>query len=506
MPASDLSVDDWITFYEGGTRLAEYLHYVGYNGLMLSVFADGSTIYPSALVEPTPRYDTGVFFTTGQDPVRKDVLEMLLRVFDREGLQLIPAVEFASPLPELEAVLRRGGPEAEGLVWTGPDGDVGPDAHAASRPGAVLQRAASPGAGGDARRGAGAGRRVRRAIRRLPGWGSSFRPTATPSCSGRAWGVDDATIARFERDTKLRVPGEGPGRFAERARFLAGEGRREWLDWRAAQLNRFYRRVQAELAARAQRSAAVPRGHRPLVRRRLGAGASPRLAAENDHGGDAAPRGHRHPALRRRRGDRAHAARADRPRLVACPPGRRPGDPADARRGSVLPVASRFPGASSSTSRRRCGSRRSTRNARTNRATPGWRPARSPRTGRTGGDGCTAWRVSTPRRCSTAGGCCRWARRTRSATSWPCIANCRRRGWSRSAIPTARRPGSRSRSVTGRGAIGPTRTWSTTRRSRWPCGCGSRPRRAAGWTSSAGSRPLRAAAPRCGRGLLGNGA
>ncbi len=55
---------------------------------MLGVLADGSTIYPSALADPTPRYDTGVFFTSAQDPVRKDVLEMLLRMFDREGMQL----------------------------------------------------------------------------------------------------------------------------------------------------------------------------------------------------------------------------------------------------------------------------------------------------------------------------------------------------------------------------------------------------------------------------------
>ena len=47
--------------------------------------ADGSTIYPSRQIEPTPRHDTGVFFANGQDPVRKDVLELLFRLFDREG-------------------------------------------------------------------------------------------------------------------------------------------------------------------------------------------------------------------------------------------------------------------------------------------------------------------------------------------------------------------------------------------------------------------------------------
>ncbi len=110
-PWSGRSLDDWVTFYEGGTRLVEYLNYVGYNGLMLSAVADGSTIYPSALLEPTPRYDTGVFFDSAQDPVRKDVLELLFRLFDREGLQLVPALQFAAPLPELEALAPRRGPE-----------------------------------------------------------------------------------------------------------------------------------------------------------------------------------------------------------------------------------------------------------------------------------------------------------------------------------------------------------------------------------------------------------
>jgi hypothetical protein len=74
------------TFYEGGTRMVEYLHYTGYNGLVIAALADGSTIYPSQLLDPTPRYDTGAFFATAQDPMRKDVLELLLRLFDREEL------------------------------------------------------------------------------------------------------------------------------------------------------------------------------------------------------------------------------------------------------------------------------------------------------------------------------------------------------------------------------------------------------------------------------------
>ncbi len=121
---SGRTLQDWRTFHQAGTRLIEYLRYAGYNGLMLTVAADGSAIYPSQVLEPTPRYDTGVFFASGQDPQPKDVLEMLLRLMDREALQMIPSIEFATPLPALEAIRRRGGKEAEGLEWIGADGNT----------------------------------------------------------------------------------------------------------------------------------------------------------------------------------------------------------------------------------------------------------------------------------------------------------------------------------------------------------------------------------------------
>ena len=36
--------------------------------------------------------------------MRKDVLEMLLRVFDREGIRVVPTVQLAAPLPRLEGL------------------------------------------------------------------------------------------------------------------------------------------------------------------------------------------------------------------------------------------------------------------------------------------------------------------------------------------------------------------------------------------------------------------
>jgi len=48
-------------------------------------------------------------------------------------------------------------------------------------------------------------------------------PDGYAQLPGPEWGLDDATIARFERDTKVRLPGEGPQRFAQRAAALSYE-------------------------------------------------------------------------------------------------------------------------------------------------------------------------------------------------------------------------------------------------------------------------------------------
>ena len=119
---SAIGVDDWQTFHEASTRMVEYLGYSGYSGAMISVYSDGSAIYPSRFIESVPVYDTGRFLGDHRDPVEKDVVEMLARLFDRESLEFTPSLDFCSPLPELETALRRGGPSAEGIRWVGVSG------------------------------------------------------------------------------------------------------------------------------------------------------------------------------------------------------------------------------------------------------------------------------------------------------------------------------------------------------------------------------------------------
>ncbi|MEX2142287.1 MAG: family 10 glycosylhydrolase [Pirellulales bacterium] len=246
---SGRSLDDWQTFYEGATRLGEYLNHAGYNGLMLSVLSDGSTIYPSELLEPTPCYDTGPFFDSGQDPFRKDVLELLMRLFDREGNRLIPVLQFSAPLPALEAQLRENDPQTSGMALIGADGRSFTAGQAPRRGLAPYYNPLNPQVQ------AAMLAVVRELVQRY-GHHSAFAGLAVELSAdgyvqlpGEAWGFDDVTIAAFERDKQVRVPGEGPERFAERARYLLGEERKTWLEWRAAKLADFHLRMQRELTA-----------------------------------------------------------------------------------------------------------------------------------------------------------------------------------------------------------------------------------------------------------------
>src|SRR5262249_42797766 len=248
------SLTDWQTFYDGGSRLAEYLNYVGYGGHMLTVMADGSTIYPSKLIEPTTRYDSGAYFDSAADPLRKDALEMTLRIFDREGLKLVPALQFVAPLPELEARLRRGGDDALGIQLIGPDGraytEVNPPGLGVGPYYNPLNENVQ-----DAMLAA-----VRELVSRyqthpsFAGLAIELTAEGYAQLPGELWGLDDETIGRFQREMHVQVPGSGETRYRQRAEFLAASPdgaakpqHEQWLRWRAISLSHFYGRIQKEL-------------------------------------------------------------------------------------------------------------------------------------------------------------------------------------------------------------------------------------------------------------------
>ncbi len=248
--ATGRSLDDWATFYLGGKRLVEYLKHVGYNGAVVAVACEGSALYPSMLLDPTPKYDTGIFLSNGEDARRKDVLEMLLRLFDREGLTLVPSIQFAGPLPALEEARVKNAEAFDGLEPVDHRGKTWIDQNGTR---AGLAPYYNP-----------LNDRVQQAMadvveelaaryghhRAFGGVALQLGPDTYAQLPGEMWCYDDTTIAQFQQEWRVKVPGKGPDRFSQRARYLRGEGRQNWLTWRTTVMARFYESLQAALAAR----------------------------------------------------------------------------------------------------------------------------------------------------------------------------------------------------------------------------------------------------------------
>ncbi len=245
---SGRSIDDWTTFYESATHLTDYLHRQEYNSLLLSVFSDGSSLYPSELLAPTPRYDTGAYSSTGQDPIRKDVLELLFREFDRQHLTLVPVLQFETPLPELETLLAADPEKQTGILLLNRHGqtksDMGDQVDVlAGRYNPLDPRVQNT---------------VRDVVKELVSRYSnheSFCRVAVElgiqsylQLPDMTWGYDDATISRFSQATGIQVPASN-GNTNERYRFLTTDVREHWIRWRCEVIAKFHQSLIATIQA-----------------------------------------------------------------------------------------------------------------------------------------------------------------------------------------------------------------------------------------------------------------
>jgi len=249
--SAEQCLDDWATFHAAATHAADYLLYNGYNSLLVGALADGATIYPSICLEPTRRYDSGALSAAGQTPVRKDFLELLYRVFDREQLTLIPELQFSCPLPGLERQLVDA-PAAEGIELVGADGRTARD-HRSQSPEPLPDYNTLDPRVQDAVLAA-----VREVVQRYEHH-PSFRGVALEvsrggylQLPGLDWGYDSATVRRFEHDTGVTVDGTaGLDVYQHRHAVLVGESRAAWIRWRCQELANFYRRLGETMATAA---------------------------------------------------------------------------------------------------------------------------------------------------------------------------------------------------------------------------------------------------------------
>ncbi|HEX5472719.1 MAG TPA: hypothetical protein VFW73_12585, partial [Lacipirellulaceae bacterium] len=217
-------VDDAQTAYETATRMADYLRYAGYNSAVVNL----------PLRKPIDSQ------SNSSNLLDVDATELMLRVFDREGISLMPAIDFAAPLPQLEAMRRKSDPQTSGLEWVGPDGRTWVDAHGSPDGRAPYYNLL------DGRVQQAMLERIRELIDHYGGHRSLAGLAVRLSSDGYAqlppleWGLDDATFARFASDRRIPSTAMGTDRFAARHALVTGPYAEAWRSWRAAQVSAFY--------------------------------------------------------------------------------------------------------------------------------------------------------------------------------------------------------------------------------------------------------------------------
>jgi hypothetical protein len=240
-PASGQSVDDWRTFYEGAIRLADYVNYGGYNAAIVNMMSDGSPLFISERVPTTPLHNTGRMAAGTNDLPVVDVLEIMLQIFDRANLALVPSLQFAAPLPELEALRRGQNSRQSGIELVNAEGRTWRDVHGTDRGLAPYYNLLDE--------------RVQQAMlnvardiiqrygnhRSLTGLGVQLSARGYAILPGLEWGLDETTLDRFERDTDIRLAGGRTSAIGARQATLLAEHADAWREWRAAQVTRFYR-------------------------------------------------------------------------------------------------------------------------------------------------------------------------------------------------------------------------------------------------------------------------
>ena len=237
-------IDDWVVYYEAVDRLIQRLKANGKHGAVITVLSDGSALFPSAKLQPTPRYDTGTFASDGRDPVRKDVVEMMYRMFEREGLWLVPALRFSSTLPAIEK-FRDSNTEIYGFDLVNFRGDRPNELESSMLPyynplDVRVQKAITDAIVEFADR--------YQHFRSFQGIALICQPSAAMSLPGRRWGYDEATRQRFIGSIGDSLETR-PESWPEQQQLLLSERYSDWMEWRQLQMSNWYREIHNQIAA-----------------------------------------------------------------------------------------------------------------------------------------------------------------------------------------------------------------------------------------------------------------
>ena len=264
--------ETWESFDESIQSTLQSLSISNVDSLMLSVMSDGSSLYPSARLNPSTKYDKSVFLTAGGDPVRKDALSALLTKFDAYNKRVVPIVNFNAPLPFLEeklSLLRSGKlptevqKTTEGIEWIGAGGKKLIDSRLSASGTGPYYNILHPIVEKETLT-------IIKELLDKCNQHASFNGLAL-EIGADGWlslpddvffGMDDETIARFVRESNLQekfknsdsprvrdlILASGTDRYKLRADFIRVHCLTEWIEWRISAANKFYNKIRSLIA------------------------------------------------------------------------------------------------------------------------------------------------------------------------------------------------------------------------------------------------------------------
>lgn len=229
--------EDWQSYYEAVGRLADYTQAAGYNAAAVTVAGAEGSVYPSEVLARQAGLDWELLASGMTDIPRKDLVELLLREFDRRGLRLKLVVRFDAALPAVEAARVDG----RAVDCVDVFGQQRSDGRLQYNPLCPEVRQAFVEAVAEL-----AGRAARHES--FAGIAIDLTPDSHLVLPGDEWCADPATFSAFVSDAGLSWPADVPQSPDNLRRAVTGVWNQPWRKWRLDQMTALYSELGRQVA------------------------------------------------------------------------------------------------------------------------------------------------------------------------------------------------------------------------------------------------------------------
>lgn len=226
--------DDWQAHLAASSQLVEYARFAGHNTIVLPWLSESAGLCSGDAIPSLIRGGPNGSLRN-QQPIPKDVAELVYRQCDRSELQFVLAIGFHSYLPHLERLRRAASTE---ISMHPEDGRAGDRYNPLDK--RVQEQMVTV---------------VREIAERYgdhPSFGGvmiMLSPEGYAHFPDELAGLNLTTFRRFADTMRVQRSLLRPDADGERRSFVQGAGREAWLQWRCQEIAQLYRQMNREVAS-----------------------------------------------------------------------------------------------------------------------------------------------------------------------------------------------------------------------------------------------------------------